>query len=238
MKPSYVKIKDEIKQLIADGELQVGEKLPSEIEMAKRFSVSRETFRSAVKLLEQEGRLIVKHGVGTFVVTPLPNIPNRIEKLGSITAMIQSAGLEEGERRESVTIEPCEEEWAEVLQLEVGAPVIVIERIRTADGDPVVVSKNIIPEAIGGKDMIDRERIGSLFNYLEQERNIRITCADSELHVPLHTDKLCQKLLIQPETTVLMMKQLHYHFDNTPVLYSMDYFRNDIFKFWVRRVRD
>lgn len=237
MKPSYLKIKDEIVKLIDIGEFKVGGKLPSEIEMARRFNVSRETFRSAVKLLDQEGRLIVKHGVGTFVLNPLPFIPNRVENLDSITSMIQAAGLQEGEQKEKVKAEPCQPEWKDALQLAENEPVIVIERIRTADGEPVVVSKNIIPQKIVGDDMLNRETIGSLFKFLEEECQIYITCADTELQVPLHIDKLCQKLLITPETTVLMMKQIHYHFDNTPVLYSMDYFRNDIFKFWVRRIR-
>lgn len=148
MKPSYLMIKDHLLQQINDGKLKVGEKLPSEIEMAKKFGVSRETFRTAVKHLEKEGRLFVKHGVGTFVVSPLPNIPNRLEQLRSVTEMIQSAGLKEGERRESLRLEHCDEEWAAKLKLQVGDPVIVNERIRTANDEPVVVSINVIPEKI------------------------------------------------------------------------------------------
>ncbi|APH03516.1 GntR family transcriptional regulator [Bacillus weihaiensis] len=238
MKPSYQLIMQELKELIAKGQLRVGEKLPSEIEMAKTFNVSRETFRSAVKILEQEGHLLVKRGVGTFVVQPLPNIPNRIEQLSSVTSMIKSAGLKEGEQKEFVKIEECEPDWAEALNINVGEPVVIIERTRTANGEPVVVSKNIIPESVAGKDMVDEEEIGSLFHYLETKNKMQITCADTELIIPLHTDKQCQKLLVRPETTVIMMRQIHYHADNTPVLYSMDYFRNDIFKFWVRRVRE
>ncbi|MFC4387885.1 GntR family transcriptional regulator [Gracilibacillus marinus] len=238
MKPSYVLIRDQLLQSIHDGRLKPGEKLPSEIEMAKKFEVSRETFRSAVKLLEKEGRLVVKRGAGTFVVKPLPHIPNRLEKLDSVTQMILSAGLREGERQESIRLATCRKEWAEVLELKEGDPVIVNERIRTANGEPTVVSVNIIPEHIIGKDILNQKIIGSLFAYLEEKCGIYITSADAELHVPLHTDRHCQKLLIRPETTVLMMKQLHYNQSNEPVLYSMDYFRNDVFQFTIRRVRD
>ena len=62
--------------------------------------------------------------------------------------MIQSAGLKEGERRESLRLEHCDEEWAAKLKLQVGDPVIVNERIRTANDEPVVVSINVIPEKI------------------------------------------------------------------------------------------
>lgn len=238
MKPNYVRIKEKLEHLIDDGILKAGEKLASEIEMAKSFGVSRETFRSAVKLLEKEGKLMVKQGAGTFVVKPLPNIPNRLEKLGSVTEMIKSAGLEEEERRESIRQSSCTKEWAEMLRLKEGDPVIVNERIRTADGEPAVVSINVLPEHIVGQEILDYSAIGSLFNYLEERSNVYITSADAELNVPLHTDVYCQKLLIRPETTVLLMKQLHYNELNEPVLYSMDYFRNDVFTFTVRRERN
>ncbi|MFC7558592.1 hypothetical protein ACFQ5D_16465 [Paenibacillus farraposensis] len=43
--------------------------------------------------------------------------------------------------------------------------------------------------------------------------------------------------LQQPQATVLLLKQLHYDELNRQVLYSLDYVRNDIFRFWVRRTR-
>ncbi|MDL4842524.1 GntR family transcriptional regulator [Aquibacillus rhizosphaerae] len=237
MKPSYVKIKEDLEKLIERGELKTGERLPSEKIMAKQFSVSRETFRSAIKLLQQEGRVVIKHGVGTFIVNPLPQIPNSLEKLGSVTNMIKSAGLTEGEQRESIQVENCNEEWARQLQVEHGTPVIVHKRIRTANGEPVVFSLNILRKEQVNESILEKDTIGSLFNYLENECSLTISKADSELVVPLHTDSNSQKLLIHPETTVLLMKQLHYDQNNVPILYSYDYFRNDVFKFSIRRMR-
>jgi len=237
MKPSYLNIKEELEKLIEQGELRTGERLPSELVMAKRFQVSRETFRSAIKLLEQEGRVMVRHGVGTFVVNPLPEIPNSLEKLSSVTSMIDSAGLIEGEQRESIQIENSTKEWADKLQIEVGSPVIVHKRIRTANGEPVVFSLNVLRRELTKDEILEKDSLGSLFQYLENECGLTISKADSELVVPLHTDKNCQKLLIHPETTVLLMKQLHYDHHNRPILYSYDYFRNDVFKFWIRRLR-
>ncbi|NGP45539.1 GntR family transcriptional regulator [Bacillaceae bacterium SIJ1] len=237
MKPSYLRISEQLDQYIKDGIFKKGEKLPSEIEMASNFGVSRETFRSAVKVLEREGKLFVKHGAGTFVVNPLPNIENNIETLQSITDMIQSAGLKEGEKRESISLEPCNQEWADKLCLSEGTPVIVNKRTRMAEDVPVVVSINIIPEQFVGEEFIQQEELGSLFQYFEEQRGIYISRTDVELNVPLHTDRNCQKLLVYPETTVLMLKQLHYDILNEPLMYSMDYFRTDVFTFTMRRAR-
>lgn len=45
------------------------------------------------------------------------------------------------------------------------------------------------------------------------------------------------RLLKHPHATVLLLKQLHYDEMNRQVLYSLDYVRSDIFRFWVRRTR-
>jgi len=113
-KKTYVTIKEEIEEKIRTGEYKAGDRLKSEFEMAKKFGVSRETFRSAVRLLEQENKLLVKHGVGTFVVNLLPEIPSSLEKLSSIGALIQAAGLEEGERQESRSTS-CPGRWSVTL---------------------------------------------------------------------------------------------------------------------------
>lgn len=238
MIPNYLAIKEAIEKGIETGEYKIGHRLPSEYEMAKKFSVSRETFRAAVKLLEQEGKLFVKHGVGTFVVNPLPSIPSSLEKLQSIGSMIQFAGLEEGERQESLSRLSCREDWAKALGIKSGDPVITLERVRTANGEPVAFSLNIIPKAYVGETFTHKEFSGSLFQFLEGECQIKVTRADSELIVPLPSDPNYRKLKVTPQTTVLLMKQIHYDESNRAVLYSQDYLRNDIFHFRIRRNRE
>lgn len=233
--PSYLRIRNELKIKIEEGELQVDDRLPSESIMAKRFNVSRETFRSAVKLLQEDGYLHVKHGVGTFVSKSLPKIPNNLSELTSITAMIKEAGLMEDELRASLRIVSCKKEWAEKLDVPIESPVVLHERIRTADGEPVAYSINIMPHQFMKESIQEQEKIGSLIKYLKVAEGVEITKADSEIVVPLPTDFYCQKLLVKPDSTILLMKQIHYDHSNFPVLYSLDYLRNDIFSFWIRR---
>ncbi|KYG33864.1 GntR family transcriptional regulator [Alkalihalobacillus trypoxylicola] len=237
LRPSYMEIRDKLFASIEKGEFCIGDQFPSEIEMAKSYGVSRETFRSAVKVLEKEGRVVVKRGVGTFVTTPLKTIPSSLEKLTSITDIIRAASLQEGDRSEQISEMLCEPEWAENLQVKVGDPVILHERIRTADGEPVVFSLNIIPRALIGDAFEKKEFSGSLLQFIEKHCRVKIEQADTEIVVPLHTDRYCQKLLVHPHTTVLLMKQVHYDEINRPVFYSIDYLRNDVFKFMIRRKR-
>lgn len=119
------------------------------------FRVSRTTLRGAIRQLESEGKLLVKHGSGTFATRPLPSIPSipsSLDRLYSTGDMIRSAGLREDEQLKSI-------------------------------------------------------------------------------------QRVSARLLQQPQATVLLLKQLHYDELNRQVLYSLDYVRNDIFRFWVRRTR-
>ena len=63
----YLQIADQVRSLIADGEFPVGSRLPAERELAKRFGVSRPTFREALIALEVEGYVDVRPGSGIIV---------------------------------------------------------------------------------------------------------------------------------------------------------------------------
>jgi GntR family transcriptional repressor for pyruvate dehydrogenase complex len=64
----YEKIAEQIKQRILSGELQNGDRLPSERELSDQFDVSRTAIREAIQALVQEGLVEVRHGRGAFVV--------------------------------------------------------------------------------------------------------------------------------------------------------------------------
>lgn len=66
------RIVGQVEQLIADGSLRPGDRLPAEREMAQLLGTSRPSLREAVRILQTQGRLTVKHGQGIFVSEPEP----------------------------------------------------------------------------------------------------------------------------------------------------------------------
>lgn len=235
--PSYLDIKMKIEQMIASGELKVGQKLPSEYQMAKYFGVSRDTFREARKCLELDRRLVVRRGIGTFVVQPPPNIVHGLEFMHSIGELIRYAGLNEGERQESVRLMPCSGLWAEKLGICAGDPVYVLKRIRTASGAPVANSINVLPQSVVGDVFTRVPFSGSLLAYLRQNCSMHILSANTEIMAAHPGDACVQALKVSEATTVLLLKSMNYDQFNRTVMYSLDYLRNDIFSFWLRRQR-
>lgn len=231
----YMKIKEDIQQRIAIGELKFGDKLLPEKEIARQYRVSRETVRSALKQLEQEGVLDVIKGIGRFVRHVMPSLPSSIDKYIPTEELIRSAGLEEGQLEQFIRIEPCKEEWANMLHIELGESVLINERTRTANNEPVAHNINIMPLARVKPAFDNVQLSGSLAKFLEKECGISLIATTSEIVVPPYSDPVNTKLRVKADTTVLLLKQLHYDQQHVPTLFSYDYFRNDVFRFWVNR---
>lgn len=75
----------QLEELILDGVLRGGDKLPGERDLASQLDVSRPILREALKELEQRGLLVSRHGGGTFIANlvgemfsePLSNLITR-----------------------------------------------------------------------------------------------------------------------------------------------------------------
>ena len=71
---------EQVHDLITAGQLKVGDRLPSERDLAKQLQVGRSTVREAIRAMESLGILQVRPGEGTFLTTsphePRPDLPN------------------------------------------------------------------------------------------------------------------------------------------------------------------
>ena len=120
--PLYQQIKDDIKSAIEHGKYKPKEQIPTEPELSAEYSVSRVTVRRAVEELCSEGYLVKQQGRGTFVSTP------RIHRKFS-----WSAGARVLERK----IVPVREDEKAFWSCGDDALLLYIQRVRTADGQPV-----------------------------------------------------------------------------------------------------
>jgi GntR family transcriptional regulator len=73
--PIYVQIIDQIKHMIATGELQPGDQLPTVRQLAADLRVNFNTIARAYRLLDEERIISTQHGRGTFILE-LPSAEN------------------------------------------------------------------------------------------------------------------------------------------------------------------
>src|SRR5512141_623437 len=136
----------ELRQAITGGTFRPGSQLPTEAELCEALGVSRTVVREALRVLEDEGLVARRHGVGTFVRNH-PILKNLNFNFG-ITEMIESAGLKAGTSHLALQKEVADKQKADKLRVEVGTPLITIERVRTANGRPVVYSLDTLTEGL------------------------------------------------------------------------------------------
>jgi GntR family transcriptional regulator len=139
------KVRQGILHDLFTGKLRVGTKLINEEGLATRFNVSRSSVREAVSALVTVGYLERHHGSGTYVVG-LPGPRHALDATLSYTHMIAEAGMAPGMRVLSVETRPASPDEGAALNLSPDEPIRRLERLRTADGRPVVYSVDIVPE--------------------------------------------------------------------------------------------
>ncbi|MBQ8993091.1 MAG: GntR family transcriptional regulator [Turicibacter sp.] len=83
--PKYLAVAQWIKQNIQTNHFKAGEKLISENQLCEKFSISRQTARQAIGILEKEGLIIKKQGSGTYVNEHLPQSKTISKNIGLIT---------------------------------------------------------------------------------------------------------------------------------------------------------
>lgn len=230
----YLRVIDKIKEDIEKGHYKEKEKLPSEFELSKDLGVSRATLREALRILEEENVIIRRHGVGTFVNTK-PRFSSGIEQLNSVTDMIKNANLTPGTVFLSSSITGATEDDVKRFKCSKEDEIFLLERVRTSNCEPVVycldkIPTHLLPESFDHKQ-------DSLFKLLEDKASIYITYAVTHIEPIGYHEKISQILECDPETSLLLLKQIHYDSQDRPVLYSLNYFRADHFSFHVVRKR-
>ncbi|XXM71168.1 GntR family transcriptional regulator [Lysinibacillus sphaericus] len=230
----YLQVIDRLKKDIDAGVYKEKEKLPSEFDLSKQLGVSRATLREALRILEEESVIIRRHGVGTFV-NAKPLFTSGIEQLNSVSNMIIQAGMEPGTIFLSSTTQEATEDDAKRFHSDEAEDMILVERVRTANGEPVVYCVDKIPERILTRNFTHEDN--SIFSVLENRENRRITHAVAQIEPMGYHDKISPILNCEPETALLVLKQMHFDENDEPILYSVNYFRSDKFSFHVLRKR-
>ncbi|WP_110929473.1 GntR family transcriptional regulator [Bacillus massiliglaciei] len=230
----YLQVIDHLKQDIEKGLYQENEKLPSEFELAKKLGVSRATLREALRILEEEGYILRKHGVGTFI-NPKPRFSSGIENLTSVTKMIEEAGMKPGTIYLKTSTQQAAEEDMRRFGCQRDEEIVLIERVRTADGKPVIYCMDKIPESYFSENFKKNDE--SLFDMLEKDKHRRITHAVAEIEPIGYHEKVSPILECSPDSALLVLKQMHFDDRDQPVLYSVNYFKANMFSFHVVRKR-
>lgn len=225
----------ELRQAIIGGTFRPGSQLPTEAELCEMLGVSRTVVREALRVLEDEGLVARRHGVGTFVRTH-PILKNFNFNFG-ITEMIESAGFKPGTSHLAIQKETANEEKAEQLRVPLGTSLVTVERVRTADGHPVVYSLDTVTEALIQRAGFDPQllRTESIYSILQTSLGEVIEYGIARLLPVVAPRPVAEKLQLPPKALTLYIVQTDYSAGDKPLVYSCEYHLPDAFDFVVWR---
>jgi len=232
-RPLSLLVREHLEGLIRDGSFPAGSKLPREEELTDLLDVSRPTLREALKSMEADGMVVRKRGVGTFVRDVGP-LRNNLNLNFGVTDLIESLGRRAGST--SVTFIECvaNEEDARRLSVPEKEPLIRIERVRTADGIPVVYSVDVLTRRLaGGLDLID-EGEQSVYRALKR-RGVKVRDGMASIRPVSADPTLAKKLGVSEGAPLLMIDQVDFDAADNPVLHSLEWHLSDAFEMTVHR---
>jgi GntR family transcriptional regulator len=155
--PLYYQVAQRLEHAIESGELPPGTRLDAELVLADQLGVSRPTLRRAIEYLVDRGYVVRKRAVGTQVVHPKVRRP---VQLSSLYDDLATEGKNPRTKVLSLKTVPATDLVAHALGVEEGSPVVALERLRYADGEPLAVLHNWLPPDLVELDAGSLERTG------------------------------------------------------------------------------
>ena len=197
--PRYREIESWLRSLIDDGE--PGKLIPSEVEVAARFKVSRMTARQAIMNLLREGLVDRRRGAGTFIANKPIHRSEGI--LFSFTEDMRRRGKEPSSVMLSAGLEIASARDREALKLKGKGKVLVIRRIRLADYVPLSIERvALIPEC---KEVLRADLINGSLHEKMREIGYGPSTANCWLQARV-ADRSEAKLLDIPTGTPLLVE--------------------------------
>ncbi len=235
-RPRSISVREELVRRIQDGTLPSGARLPSEPELAAQLSVSRATLREALQSLATDGVVERRRGSGTFV-TDRPRMVNSLDLNFGVTEAIVAAGMHPGTRAASYRVEPATADNASALGVAPGTNLVVIDRIRTADDTPVVVSRDVLVRDLFNDldEVVPRMLEGSVYAVLRNDLDIAVDHGVATFRPILADSYLASKLAAAPGELLVYLWQIDYTSTGVPVLLSHEYHLAEAFDFSVIR---
>ncbi len=222
----HTQIADSVASAIADGRLRPGDQLQPERELAVEFGVNRLTVRQALATLQRR-RLIRRRtgrNGGTFIAENA--IDYDLTTFAGFSAQVRRHGRVAGATVLRAELEAADAGTAEALQLALGVPVVVIDRLRLANEVPVLVEHSCFPGERFAS-LLDESLDGSIYDLLDERFGARPRRA-VESFEPVRADARLSRLLDVPRgRPLLAVTRVAFDSDGVPVESARDVLRGD-----------
>ena len=234
--PLYYQLAEQLNEQIQTGQLQPGVQLPSERELSEQFEISRMTVRQAIGYLVQQGVLVVKQGVGTFVAEP-KLAHDTLHLLGFTEEMMSQGGTITSQVLEQAIATPPLR-VVDGLKLEPEESVVKIVRLRLSGNIPLLLETIFISSTLCPDLELKDLTTTSLYTILEQDYSLHLSYAEQMLEATTANDYECTLFGLEPGTAMILLEGVTYLNQGQPVEYFKAIYRGDRFRFKLESQRN
>lgn len=219
-KPLYARIRATLVERIKSGEWRPGQLIPNEFEVAAEFGVSQGTARKALDSLAIDGLLVRRQGKGTFVVEH-----TAADVLFRFFQLQDHAGRPIKPASPPATAEkmPAAKEARTALNLDRGASVIVINRLRYHAKSPIITETITLPEDLFSSLAGRTDLPNTLYDLFQRSFGVLVTRADERITPVLATPAQAADLGIDPGTPLLKIERIAFGLDERPIEWRVSF---------------
>ena len=172
--PLYRKVVDVLRDDIASGRAAVGDRLPTEDALCRRFGVSRHTVREALRTLRDEGLVASKQGAGSTVVRSAAQ-PLYTYSISSIEELLQYA-TEARYAVDKSSIVVADAALAERIGCDVGQRWLRVEGFRytAAEKSAICWTEVFVRADYAGIGLMIGRRAGPIYSWIEEMYGVRV----------------------------------------------------------------
>ncbi len=229
-KPLYEAMAEALRAQIRSSQLQPGQRIPSESELCALYGVGRNTVRHALADITAQGYLKTIQGVGSFVTEP--RVSKTAEYLLGFTQEMQMQGKQVGSRVLEARIISADSFLARRLQIQLGAEVVYLARLRLMDGEPTAIERAHLPHELCPGLLSKDFSTASLYQVLADEYAMRPDHAEQEIEASLATPQVSELLGLKQPAVVFVFHRDTRLADGRAIEYVDSEVRADHFRFY------
>ena len=228
-------VKAYLLNFIEVNQLKSEDQLPSETDIAKTLGVSRNTLREAYVELENQGVIVRRHGIGTFV-SRSPMIRDSLNDFLPFAQMIKESGFTPGFKTLSMKYEKTTIDVHEKFSSIPSTKIFCIKRVVLADKQPAIYIEDFINPSPEFKDIKWENFDGNMVQFLSASLSISLHHIQSHIRAAALSPDVSKYIELETGTPVLNVRSTIFKQNNQPIAYSKICFNSNIIELNIVRM--
>lgn len=235
-RPLFLQVKEGlrawIKNGLDEGALAPGDRIPSENELGRGLGVSAITVKRALNELQREGVIQRLQGRGSFVAQRL-KLVLELEHLYSLTTVVERYGMLPARRVLELLEVRANRATAYHLEIEEGAPVARLIRLRLVNDTPLALDTSYVPLRRFPGLLSDDHNHTSLYDLMAHKYGIEPVRAREFLEPVLINAYESEVLDVPVGSPGMLVERVAYDVGHTPIEFNRSVLRGDMCRFSV-----